>query len=160
MTPTARQEQLAIYAAAYDELRAALQDFPRAMWRCRPTDGWSIHEIVVHITDSEVNSYVRARRAIAEPGSVVMGYDEMVWADKLAYQEQDPDIALELFRWLRLATYQIIRDLPAATWAQTIEHTENGTMTLDDWLRDYAAHVRDHLAQMREVFVAWQAQGQ
>jgi hypothetical protein len=66
------------YGAAYEKLTAALPQFPREMWQYRAApNGWTIHEIIVHIADSEANSYARCRRFIAEPGSTVMAYDEM-----------------------------------------------------------------------------------
>jgi hypothetical protein len=39
-----------------------------------------------------------------------------------------------------------------------MNHTENGVMTLDDWLDIYARHVSDHVDQMRRVYTAWQQQ--
>jgi hypothetical protein len=41
-----------------------------------------------------------------------------------------------------------------------MNHTENGVMTLDDWLDIYARHVSDHVDQMGRVFAAWQKQQQ
>ena len=85
-------------------------------------------------------------------------YGENGWARALGYAEQDADEALELFRLLRGRTYQLIRSLPGAVWANTIMHPENGAMTLDDWLDVYARHVSDHVAQMQTVYAAWRAQ--
>jgi hypothetical protein len=155
MQPT-RAQKIETYGAAYDELVGALRDFPREMWGYKaPHDPWTIHEIVVHITDSEANSYVRCRRAVAEPGESVMAYDENGWAQSLRYSEQSTDDAIELFRALRRNTYNLIKTLPEETWANTIYHPENGTMTLDDWLAVYERHVRDHVGQMREIYEAW-----
>ena len=158
MTPAERAALLESYGAAYDQLQAALQQFPRAMWQFKAAhDPWSIHEIVVHITDSEANSYVRARRGIAEPGAAVTAYDENGWAAALHYAGQSADDALELFKWLRRHTYTLIQTLPDAAWANTIEHPENGTMTLDDWLRVYERHIPDHIAQMQRIHATWLA---
>jgi len=56
------------------------------MWQYKPgPDRWSIHEIIVHLADSEANSYIRCRRFIAERGSRVMGYDENRWGNSLNY---------------------------------------------------------------------------
>src|SRR5512143_188640 len=153
-----RLAKIESYGAAYDQLRAALPQFPRAMWqyRARP-EGWTIHEIIGHLADSEANSYVRCRRFIAEPGSTVMAYDEMTWARKLDYHAHSPDAALELFQQLRTASYDLIKTLPEEMWSNTIVHPENGVMTLDDWLDVYDRHVPDHIAQMQEVYAAWQA---
>ena len=158
MDNQARAQKIEAYGQAYDFLSHALQQFPHMMWDFKPTTGWSVHEIIVHITDSEANSFIRCRRLIAEPGSVVLGYDENVWGDALHYSEQSSDDALQLFKWLRLTSYKLIKSLPDSTWSNTVEHTENGTMTMDDWLDIYAAHVPDHVKQMQEVFGEWQRQ--
>src|SRR5262249_47971003 len=103
----------------------------------------------------EANSFIRARRAIAEPGSAVLGYDEMGWARNLHYQEQNTDDALELFRWLRGNTYKLIKTLPESAWSNTIEHSELGTMTLDNWRERYDRHVPGHVEQMQRIYEAW-----
>ena len=104
-----RQQRIESYGRVTDRLIVALDGFPREMWAYRPEpDDWTIHEIVVHIADSEANSFVRCRRLIAETGSEVLGYDEAGWAKRLDYHAQDPALALELFRHLRQATYQLL----------------------------------------------------
>ncbi|MFN2196321.1 MAG: DinB family protein, partial [Anaerolineales bacterium] len=110
---------------------------------------------IIHITDSEANSYVRARRLLAEPGLALMAYDEMSWSVQLDYLRLNPVTALECFRWLRQSTYELIHDQPEAVWSQTAYHPESGDITLDDWLDIYARHVRDHIAQMDRVYESW-----
>lgn len=158
MTPDDRQQKIAVYGSAYDMLQKALERYPRAMWQFRPApDDFTIHEILVHIADSEVNSFVRCRRFIAEPGTKVMGYDEGGWARALNYHEQSVENAVELFRWLRGNTFLLIRDLPEEMWAHTVEHSENGIMTMDNWLDVYTRHVPEHIAQMERVYRTWLA---
>jgi hypothetical protein len=156
MTPEERKPMIESYGKAYDLLINALQEFPQEMWQFRPaTDRWTIHEILVHIADSEVNSYVRSRRLITDPGGTIQGYDENRWATDLHYQEQDTETALELFRILRLSTYLLIQKVPDPVWAHTGIHSEDGQITLEDWLRTYERHVPDHIEQMRMNFQAW-----
>ncbi|HUP27617.1 MAG TPA: DinB family protein [Chloroflexia bacterium] len=151
-----RSRKIELYGDAYRILTEALARFPREMWHFKSAPGdWSVHEVVVHITDSEANSYVRCRRLIAEPGKDVIAYDENGWMQALRYSEQSTDDALELFRWLRLTSYKLIKSLPESTWANTIEHPENGTMSLDDWLDVYANHIPDHVEQMQRVYELW-----
>jgi hypothetical protein len=158
MTPAERAPLLESYRTAHAQLVAALQQFPQEMWHFKAAhDPWSIHEIVVHITDSEANSYVRARRFIAEPGETVMAYDENGWARALHYADQSTDDALELFKWLRRHTATLIATLPETAWSNTVYHPENGTMTLDDWLHVYERHIPDHVAQMQRIHAAWLA---
>ncbi len=151
-----RQAKIDSYGRAADRLEATLREFPREMWTYRPDEhDWTIHEIVVHIADSEANSYVRCRRLIAEPGSQVLGYEEAGWARALRYHEQDPALALELFRALRRASYELIRDLPEAIWSHTVVHSENGRTSFDEWLDTYERHVLEHIAQMRAIYHTW-----
>jgi len=159
MINTERLQKIESYGQAYDKLVAALPRFPREMWQYRPSsDRWTIHEIIVHIADSEANSYARCRRFIAEPGSTVMAYDEMAWAQRLNYHAQSPEAAIELFRQLRAGSFELIKPLPEETWTNTIIHPESGVMTMDEWLDIYDRHIPDHIAQMQEVYAAWQTQ--
>jgi hypothetical protein len=156
VTNQERRQKIESYGTAYNQLVEALQQFPPEVWQFKPSpDRWSIHEIVVHIADSEANSYIRCRRFIAEPGQAVMAYDEMGWAASLRYHDQSPEEALELFKWLRLKSYKLIKSLPEAVWANTVYHPENGIMTLEDWLDIYERHIPDHVTQMRANYEAW-----
>jgi hypothetical protein len=159
MTPAERQAKIAAYGEAYELLAGAMKQFPKEMWQYKPgPDRWSIHEIIVHLADSEANSYIRCRRFIAEPGSWVMGYDENRWGNSLNYHGQNPEDALELFRLLRRMSYFLVKDLPDAVWANTVDHSENGIMSMDDWLSIYTDHVAQHLQQMRATHAAWLAE--
>jgi uncharacterized damage-inducible protein DinB len=159
MTPEERNQKINEYASAYDLLTKALANIPGEIWQYKPgPERWSIHEIILHIADSEANSYVRCRRFIAESGLSVMAYDEDTWARELRYHDLSPEDAIELFKCLRQLTYQLIQSLPSNTWANTVEHPENGTMTLDDWLEIYANHVTEHIQQIKATHNAWLAE--
>lgn len=160
LSPADRKLKIDSYGSAYTVLVEGLKEFPREMWTFKPKDGWSIHQIVVHIADSEANSFVRCRRLVAEPGSTVPGYDEMVWARVLDYETQSPDVAVELFKWLRRASYDLIKKQPDSIGTHTVVHTESGLMTFDDWLDVYDRHIPEHVAQMRRVHEEWQASRQ
>ncbi len=151
-----RAQRLEAYAGAYEQLKQALERYPREMWQYKsPVEDWSIHEVVMHITDSEADSYIRCRRLIAEPGEPVMAYDEVRWATALHYTDQSTEDALQLFKWLRNNTYNLIKDLPEPVWSHTTYHPENGTMTLDDWLGVYSCHIPDHIEQMDRIYQEW-----
>lgn len=154
-----RQRKIESYGQAHQVLIEALAQYPTDMWQYRPApDRWTIHEIIVHITDSEANSYIRGRRFIAEPGTQIAAYDEMRWATALRYHDQSTEAALELFKWLRGNTYDLIKSLPADVWTHTAEHSEAGPMTMDDWLDTYERHIPDHIAQMQAVYEAWESE--
>jgi len=156
MTPEERNKKTESYRLAYQTLVSALDRFPREMWAFRPDpDRWTIHEIIVHIADSEANSYIRCRRFVAEPGSAVLGYDGSRWAHALRYHDQSTGDALELFKWLRHKSYTLIKELPESVWSNTVNHTENGVMTMDDWLDTYERHIPEPIRQMQTNYDDW-----
>jgi hypothetical protein len=86
-----------------------------------------------------------------------MAYDEMGWARALDYHAQSTEDAIELFKWLRRTSYNLIKDQPESVWAHTIYHPENGVMTMNEWLDIYERHVREHVEQMHGVYHQWLA---
>ena len=157
MTTAQRAELIESYGNAYPTLQEAIREFPREMWQFKPAPNrWSIHEIIVHLADSEANSFARCRCFIAEPGKTIMAYDQDLWASRCDYHRQSTEDALELFRLLRKMSYDLIRRLPEAAWNSSVNHPEVGTMSYDQWLVIYEEHVRKHIGQMRRNLEAWQ----
>jgi len=154
-----RQEKIESFGAAYGRIEKTLGTLPKEMWSYKPSSSeWSVHEMVIHLTDAEANGYVRLRRFIAEPGSKVMSYDQDIWAKRLDYKNQDVEESLQLFKYLRSTTYSILKELPDAVWTNTVEHSENGIMTLEDWLEIYDNHPTAHIAQMKHNLKLWKKQ--
>lgn len=151
-----REELIESYSKGYEKLVAGLNEMPEEMRQFKPSpEKWSVHEIIIHMADSEVNSYSRARKFIAEPDSTVMAYDQDALAIKSKYHEQSIPDALELFKYLRKMTYNVIKNLPEETWANTVYHPENGIMTFNDWLKTYENHVTVHVNQMKRNLNEW-----
>jgi hypothetical protein len=61
MNPTERNEKIELYGNGFAMLVEVLKDIPREMWQFKPTlADWSIHEVIIHLADSESKRYVRA----------------------------------------------------------------------------------------------------
>jgi len=160
LTIQERQDYLQQYNNGMDELRATLAKIPKDAWQFKPTPtAWSIHEILIHLPDSETNSFGRIRAAIATPNVTIFAYDQDAWASHLWYHEQNTDDALDLLALIRKMTYALLQKLPidSAAWSQTIDHPENGIMSLDDLLVSYATHIPDHIEQIHANVAAWKA---
>ncbi len=144
------------YKSGYNDLQNALRDFPPEMWDYKPSsDRWSIKEIIVHITDSEINGYLRFRKAIAENGSGITAYDQNAWAETLQYSSKSMDTNTELFRLIRALNYSLLAGLSEAAWENYIMHPEIGKLTLKGLLDIYVEHVPAHIIQMKKVFDDW-----
>ena len=117
---------------------------------CHP-EGWSARQIIHHMADSEVQSYARLRRLLAEPeGSTIQGYDESAWAtcDALGYRELDIEPSLVVIRAVRHSSTLIISRLTESDFSRCGIHTESGRYTVSDWLTIYTAHPREHGDQL------------
>src|ERR1700733_2968562 len=76
MTRDDRRKILESFGLAPALLSASLRQLPKKMWLYKPApERWSIHEVILHLADSEASSYVRCRHLIAEPGVEVAEFD-------------------------------------------------------------------------------------
>ncbi len=152
MNQEERKELIARYSVGYEEVAAALRDFPSELMTAHPLPGkWSAREIVHHLADSETNSAIRIRRLLAEERPVIQGYDQDEFATRLRYNEREMQPALDAFRSARATTIQILNLMTEADWNREGEHSESGRYTPEHWLAIYAAHAHNHAAQIRRL---------
>ena len=114
-------------------------------------DGWNARQVIHHLADSEAQSYARLRRLIAEPGSIIQGYDEGLWAENptLAYRTRDTATSIAVFAAVRRSSYELILAMNESQLDNECTHTESGPYTVRDWLRSYTRHPLDHSEQIR-----------
>ena len=152
-----RNEKIKAYGHGYDLLISALAEVPREAWKFKPSPkDWSVHEVIVHMADSESMSALRARKLMVEPGSQLMGYEEAKWADALNYQEQSVDDALQVIKYARQTTYNLLKTLPNEVFSHSVMHPEiPEPYTFDRWLTIYANHIPNHINQIMECYKVW-----
>ena len=150
MDSNERQAKIEKYGNDYAELSAFMKTLTKEQINYKPApEKWSAHEIIVHIADAEANSYVRMRKALAEPGTMIFAYDQDKWAANLNYTGSDYADYLELFRLLRKLTYEKVKNMPESDWNKQYNHPEYGLVDLNRWLDIYAAHISGHIEQIK-----------
>jgi hypothetical protein len=151
-----RKQKLQSFGQAPAMLSAALCQFPKKMWIYKVSDDrWSIHELILHLADSEASAYIRCRTFIAEPGGKALEFNAARWAGSLGYFHQSTREALEIIRRLRKMTHQLLVALPDEVWEHTAAHPRNGEISLDDWIEIQERHIPHHIDQMRGNYEAW-----
>ncbi len=160
MDKTERTKLIERYRTAFDEFEEALAVIPKEAWLFKPAPKeWSVHQVVVHLADSETNSYLRARRLVADPDKPLMAYDQDEWANKLNYHDQSTEDALAVTRAVRKMTYYFIRKLPDEMWTNAAVHPEySEPYPFTKWLKIYADHPREHAKQITENHRLWKEQ--
>jgi uncharacterized damage-inducible protein DinB len=130
-------------------LRAAVQGLSEAQLDTpyRPA-GWTVRQVVHHVPDSHLNSYMRFKLALTEDEPTIKPYAEDRWAELADTKSTPVEVSLTLLdslhdRWVRL-----LRSLTPEEWKRTFRHPDLGVMTLEKTLALYAWHGRHHVAHI------------
>jgi hypothetical protein len=121
----------------------------------KPEGKWSVRQLVCHLADTEAVGVMRFRQIIAEDNPTLNAWDQNKWAANLDYEKRKISQALDIFRTLRSANYDLLKDQPESAFARTGMHSQRGSMTLLDWLRAYADHTENHVKQIQDVRAAY-----
>jgi hypothetical protein len=157
MNTTERNEKIELYGSGFHMLVEVLKEIPREMWQFKPAPTeWSIHEVILHLADSESNAALRARMLIVEPGGTLMAYDQDKWVTDLNYHEQDLQDALDVVRLARKTTYELLKKQPEEVFDRIVMHPEyKEPYTFDNWLNIYSAHIPGHIEQIMNNYKIW-----
>lgn len=115
------------------------------------SEGWTPRQIIHHMADSEAQSYARLRRLIAEPGTVIQGYDENKWADNetLGYKSAEIEDSVAVIRAVRKSSYELLMRLTQQQLNNFGIHSESGEYSLNNWIETYTKHPIDHANQIK-----------
>jgi hypothetical protein len=156
MTRDERRQMLESFGRCPALLATVLRRLPKKMWLYKPTpQRWSIHEIILHLADSEASSYVLCRHLIAEPDKTLAKFDAARWAGSLGYFHQSTREALEIIRRLRRMTYGLLITLPEPVWLHSLEHPTEGRISLETWMDRQERHIPRHIEQMKQNYDSW-----
>jgi uncharacterized damage-inducible protein DinB len=130
-------------------LRAALEGLSEEQMDApyRP-GGWTVRQVVHHLPDSHLNSYVRFRLALTEDEPLIKAYYEDRWAELNDARTAPVEISLALLDALHVRWTELLRSLSKADLARTFRHPELGPVRLEQNLALYAWHGRHHVAHI------------
>jgi hypothetical protein len=139
------------YAKGATALGAAIAGLTKSELTAFPVPGtWSIQQIVFHMVDSELIASDRLKRIIAMENPLLIGYDETLFANRLFYNDLDPQAACAIVEQNRQLTAEIFRRLPDDAFARTGIHNERGKITLGEYLQSTCDHLDHHLKFVRK----------
>jgi hypothetical protein len=113
--------------------------------------GWTVRQVVHHLPDSHINSYVRFRWALTEPSPIIKTYEEARWAELADAKSAPIAPSLALLDALHARWEFLLNALTDADFARTLKHPELGEIRLDWMLGLYAWHGRHHVAQIQRL---------
>lgn len=113
--------------------------------------GWTVRQVIHHLPDSHMNSYVRFKLALTEDNPTIKPYAEDRWADLPDTKATPVEVSLALLENLHDRWVRLLRSLTAEEWKRTFRHPDLGPMTLEKALAVYAWHGRHHVAHVTEL---------
>jgi hypothetical protein len=149
VTAEDRASWIATLASAPARFREAVRNLDDAQLDTpyRP-DGWTVRQVVHHVADSHLNSYIRFRLALTETDPTVKPYDEAQWAALHDAHTMPVEVSLQLLESLHLRWVALLSSLAAADFDRTFRHPAMGQLTLSVNLALYDWHSRHHEAHI------------
>lgn len=146
-----RDQAIEAIAKAPADLRRAVAGLSDAQLDTpyRP-GGWTIRQVVHHLPDSHMNSFIRFKLGLTEDSPTIQTYHEELFA-KLPDAALDVAVSLDLLETLHARWVLLLRAIDEPDWSRTIRHPDFGTMTLDSLLAFYAWHGKHHIAHIESV---------
>lgn len=132
-----------------DELRDAIHELTdeqlQSVYR-----NWNIRQIVHHIADSHLHSYVRFRWTLTETEPTIKAYDEGKWSKLEESLTSDCHSSILLLQGLHQRWGAMLRRMTVEDFGRKFLHPETKDwVVLADALQYYAWHGRHHVGQIR-----------
>ena len=114
--------------------------------------GWTVRQVVHHIPDSHLNSYIRFRWALTEKSPIIKAYDEASWADLPDAKGADINLSLGLLESLHARWVVFLKSLNDDDYKRVFIHPESGKeISLERNLALYAWHGKHHIAHITSL---------
>jgi hypothetical protein len=114
-------------------------------------DGWTIRQVVHHVADSHMNSYIRFKLALTEDLPTIKPYDEAKWAELSDSVYLPVEISLQLLDALHLRWVDVLRSITVEAFNRSFIHPESGETPLAKNLGIYAWHGNHHIAHITSL---------
>ena len=151
------KEQLTAWIAVLEELPSGLANLVKPLSETqletpyRP-EGWTVRQLVHHISDSHHNSYIRFKWALTEKKPVIKAYEEKAWAELFDSKTAPIQLSLDHLSAVHAKLVYLLKGLSAEDWKRSLVHPESKKeITLEQNIGHYAWHSNHHYAHIEEL---------
>lgn len=114
--------------------------------------GWTVRQLINHLADSHMNSFIRFKLALTEQNPVIKPYDEAAWAELQDSFTIKITPALQILTGLHHRWVYELKSLTNIEFASTFHHPEKGRdISLKQQLSYYAWHCNHHFAHIENL---------
>jgi len=113
--------------------------------------GWTVRQVVHHVSDSHLNAYVRTKWTLTEDSPLIKAYQEKDWAIT-PETTADPGLSLSLLKALHQKWVILLKDLSPDQLKKAFIHPETEKLvTIERLTGLYAWHGDHHLAHISSL---------
>ncbi|MGG2056882.1 YfiT family bacillithiol transferase [Lysinibacillus pakistanensis] len=113
-------------------------------------NGWTVTQLIHHIADSHMNSYIRFKLALTEDVPTIKPYNEAEWA-QLPDSELPVATSHKLIESLHERWVYLLSSLTEEQLQRAFNHPDSGLLTLEKAIALYAWHGKHHLAHIQNA---------
>ena len=114
-------------------------------------EGWTGAQVIHHIADSHMNSFIRFKLALTEQTPTIKPYNENAWS-KLSDHRLPIDKSIALIESLHAKWIHLLSGMEQVDFDKDYTHPENSQIwTLGQTLALYAWHGRHHLGHLQII---------
>lgn len=119
--------------------------------RYRP-NGWTIKQVVHHLADSHMNSFIRFKLLQTEETPTIRSYSEADWAETVDAKQVEVEHSLKILDGLHKRWTVFLKAREASDWSRICIHPEYTEPKRMNWMLGlYAWHCRHHLAHIEQA---------
>ena len=113
--------------------------------------GWTVRQVVHHLSDSHANSFIRLKLALTEDNPTIKPYDETTWAELYDAKHAPVELSLAMIEGLHTRWAMNLRHLTPEQKKRTFNHPESGVWRIEQHAAMYAWHGKHHIAHITEL---------
>ncbi|WP_298533240.1 YfiT family bacillithiol transferase [uncultured Algibacter sp.] len=114
--------------------------------------GWTIRQVVHHVSDSHHHSYTRFKWALTEDNPLIKAYDEKLWAELSDSKSAPIQMSIEHLKAIHYKLVNLLKTLSAEDLKKSFIHPEtNNEVLLSYNVGNYAWHSNHHYAHIENL---------
>lgn len=116
------------------------------------SNGWTLRQVIHHVPDSHLNSYIRFKWALTEDTPLIKAYNESAWAELSDYEIVPMERSLDFLEMLHARWVPLLKSLSEDQLNRSFIHPEHGKeVPLKTNIGLYAWHGEHHLGHLKQT---------